>query len=102
MELKHIINFFQEILGIRLDVLKIYSSLFTSYNIEEKLLLSSFDERDQLQPVRWLKKFVGENDLIIQDTNLQMMKDSIEFMLGVLPLVFTVLALVIPTYMPIL
>ncbi len=87
---------------IRLDEPKIYSSFFTSYTIDEKLLLSSFDERDQLHPIRWLKKFIRQNDLVIQDTNLQMIKDSIEFMLGVLPLVFTVLALILPSYADIL
>ena len=93
-------TYLARILNIKLDELKIFSSLLSENEIDEKNLLLSFDDNDKLKPIKWLTDFTNKTDLVIQVTRFQMVKDSIEFLLGLLPLIFTILALALPSYAP--
>jgi hypothetical protein len=93
-------KYLARILNIKLDELKIYSSFLSINGIDEKNLLLSFDDNAKLKPVEWLTDFTNKTDLVIQVTRLQMVKDSIEFALVILPPVFTILALAFPSLAP--
>jgi hypothetical protein len=85
-------------LSIQLDEPKIYSKILSTHSIDDNAIISSFDDYDKLKPVICFTNFTGKDELVLQVTKVQIIKEWVEFLVAILPIVLSVLAALLPTY----
>jgi hypothetical protein len=65
-------------------------------------MVDSFDYDNKLQPITYFMKFTSTDDLLLQVKNVQKNRDSVVFVVTILPLVFLVLGILFPSLREIL
>jgi hypothetical protein len=87
---------------LSLDEPKIYSTILSSETVDYTAIVSSFDDNDKLKPVARFTNFADKGDLILQVRNREIIKEIIQFILPILPIVFTILGALLPNYFGVL
>ena len=96
--LKEYNKFLSRNLRFQLDEMKIYSKILSSNSIDDGAIISSFDDNNKLLPVLYFTNFTGDDELVQGIRKVQRIKESIEFAVTILPIVFMVLVTLFPSY----